>query len=140
ELLLPAGIERVLVNTHHLPAAVGRFAAQSPWRDRIDLVHEPELLGTGGTVLRNAQFFGPGAFLVAHADNLTRFDVGAFIERHATRPAGCAITMMTFDTDAPPTFGTVEEDAQGRVRAFHEKVARPPGNRANGAVYIFEPE
>src|SRR4029079_9169288 len=96
--------------------------------------------GTGGTVLRNAQFFGPGAFLDAHADNLTRFDVGAFIERHATRPAGCAITMMTFDTDAPQTCGIVEEDAQGRVRAFHEKVARPPGNRANGAVYIFEPE
>jgi mannose-1-phosphate guanylyltransferase len=26
------------------------------------------------------------------------------------------------------------------VLAFHEKVANPPGNLANGAVYIFEPE
>ena len=26
------------------------------------------------------------------------------------------------------------------VIAFHEKVENPPGNLANGAVYIFEPE
>jgi mannose-1-phosphate guanylyltransferase len=26
------------------------------------------------------------------------------------------------------------------VIAFHEKVANPPGNRANAAVYVFEPE
>ena len=27
----------------------------------------------------------------------------------------------------------------GVVTAFHEKVEHPPGNLANGAVYIFEP-
>lgn len=140
DLLLPAGIERALVNTHYLPAAVERFVAQSPWRDRVELVHEASLLGTGGTVLANGAFFQDRAFLVAHADNLTRFDVGAFLRRHATRPRGCAITMMTFDTDAPQTCGIVEEDAAGIVRAFHEKVPDPPGNRANGAVYVFEPE
>jgi mannose-1-phosphate guanylyltransferase len=47
--------------------------------------------------------------------------------------------MMTFDTDAPQTCGIVEERA-GVVVAFHEKVANPPGTRANAAVYIFEPE
>ena len=26
------------------------------------------------------------------------------------------------------------------VTAFHEKVEQPPGNLANGAVYVFEPE
>lgn len=140
DLLLPAGIERVLVNTHYLPDAVERFVAGSPWRDRLSLVGEKTLLGTGGTVLRNADFFRHQAFLVAHADNLTKFDVGAFLRRHATRPAGCAITMMTFETDAPQTCGIVEEDASGVVHAFHEKVANPPGNRANGAVYLFEPE
>ena len=47
--------------------------------------------------------------------------------------------MMTFDTDAPQSCGIVEEQA-GVVVAFHEKVANPPGTRANAAVYIFEPE
>lgn len=140
ELLLPAGIERVLVNTHYLPQPVQAFVADSPWRSRTSLVHEERLLGTGGTVLANADFFQRRPFLVAHADNLTRFDVSAFLGRHANRPPGCAITMMTFDSDAPQSCGIVEEDGRGIVRGFHEKVANPPGNRANGAVYIFETE
>ena len=140
DLLLPAGIERVLINTHYLPEAVQAFVAGSPWRSRTSLVHEEKLLGTGGTVLANAGSFRRQAFLIAHADNLTRFDVAAFLRRHASRPPGCAITMMTFDTDAPQTCGIVEEDSAGIVRAFHEKVPNPPGRRANGAVYIFEPE
>lgn len=139
ELLLPEGIERVLVNTHYLPETVRRFVAKSPWRDRIDLVHESVLLGTGGTVLANKDYFGHAPFLVAHADNLTRFDVTAFIASHASRPADAQITMMTFDTDAPQTCGIVEEDRRGFVVAFHEKVANPPGSRANAAVYILEP-
>jgi mannose-1-phosphate guanylyltransferase len=46
---------------------------------------------------------------------------------------------MTFDTDAPQSCGIVELDTDGVVQAFHEKVANPPGTRANAAVYIFEP-
>ena len=115
------------------------LAAESPWRERITLVHEDRLLGTGGTVLKNRDFFQGRAFLVAHSDNLTRFDVQAFIRRHQQRPAGTLITMMTFRTDTPQTCGIVEEDPRGVVTAFHEKVANPPGERANAAVYIFEP-
>lgn len=140
DLLLPAAIDEVLVNTHYLPDAVRRFVAQSSWRERIVLVHEDKLLGTGGTVLANREFFGAGAFLVAHADNLTQFDVGAFQQRHARRPAGALITMMTFRTDLPQASGIVVEDARGIVTAFHEKAANPPRGHANAAVYIFEPE
>ena len=139
ELLLGGGIERALVNTHHLPETVRHFVAESPWRERITLVHEDRLLGTGGTVLKNRDFFQGRAFLVAHSDNLTRFDVQAFIRRHQQRPAGTVITMITFRTATPQTCGIVEEDPRGVVTAFHEKVANPPGDRANAAVYIFEP-
>ncbi len=139
EMLLPNGIERILVNTHYLPQAVRSFVAGSPWRDSIDIVHEDALLGTGGTVLRNRDFLADRPFMVAHADNLTRFDVKAFIRAHAGRPAGVEITMMTFDTDAPQSCGIVELNGHGVVLAFHEKVANPPSNHANAAVYIFEP-
>jgi len=140
DLLFGAGIEAAVVNTHYLPDQVQAFVARSRWKDRIALVHEENLLGTGGTVLSNRGFFADSAFLVAHADNLTRFDVRAFIERHMHRPKGVAITMMTFDTDAPQSCGIVVEDAVGIVREFHEKVAKPPGRHANAAVYILEPE
>lgn len=140
DLLLPAGVEKVLINTHYLPGPVRDFVRASPWRERIELVHEDTLLGTGGTVLRNRSFFGGQPFIVAHADNLTRFDVDGFLKRHENRPEGVAITMMTFETDAPQTCGIVVEDEHGIVREFHEKVANPPGNHANAAVYILEQE
>ena len=139
ELLIPNGVDKILVNTHYLPEPVREFVAASPCRNHITLVHEEELLGTGGTVLRNRGFFVDGAFMVAHADNLTRFDPRVFIARHRERPAGCDITMMTFETDDPGSCGIVEEDERGVVTAFHEKVVNPPGNHANAAVYIFEP-
>lgn len=139
DLLFPAGIDHALVNTHYLPDPVRRFVAGSPWRSRIELVHETDLLGTGGTILANRAYFEDGPFMVVHADNLTRFDAGAFLDRHANRPAGCEITMMTFATDAPQSCGIVAEDDRGIITGFFEKVANPPGNHANAAVYIFEP-
>ena len=50
------------------------------------------------------------------------------------------MTMMTFDTDSPKSCGIVETDGQGVVQVFHEKVANPPGTRANAAVYLLESE
>ncbi len=140
DLLLGGGVERVLVNTHHLPEPVRMFVAASPWCRCVELVHEDVLLGSGGTLLANRDFFGAHAFMVAHADNLTRFDLPAFIARHVKRPSGVEITMMTFESDRPQSCGIVELDDRGVVTAFHEKVPNPPGDRANAAVYIFEPE
>jgi mannose-1-phosphate guanylyltransferase len=140
DTLLSIGIREVLINTHHLAGMVEAFHATSPWRERVTLVYEPELLGTGGTIVANRKFFSREAFLVAHADNLSRFSVRAFQDTHARRPRGAVMTMMTFDTDTPSVCGIVETDAEGLVVRFHEKVMNPPGRRANGAVYVMEPE
>ena len=48
--------------------------------------------------------------------------------------------MLTFSTRTPSKCGIVEIDSDGVVKAFHEKVSNPPGNRANGAVYVFDQE
>ena len=139
DLVFEGGIERALLNTHWLADQVHAHVAQSRWRDRIDLVHEDELLGTGGTVLANRAWFGDQPFLVAHADNLTDFDVAGLLSAHRNRPEGCIMTMLAFRTDDPSSCGILEMDAQHRVIAFHEKVENPPGNLANGAVYVFDP-
>jgi len=133
-------IERALVNTHYLHRQVEAHIAQSPWRERVDLVHEAELLGTGGTIKGNRAYFGDSDVFVAHADNLTDLDIAGFIAAHERRPAGCAISMLTFETDDPRSCGILELDQNGVVRAFHEKVENPPGNVANAAVYILTPE
>lgn len=130
---------QIIINTHYLPEQVERFIDGSWWQKVVTLVYEEKLLGTGGTVLKNRKYFKNQSFLVAHADNLTRFDLNAFICAHENRKSGVEITMMTFDTDSPHTCGIIEQDEHGIVVGFHEKSPDPPGNRANAAVYIFEP-
>jgi mannose-1-phosphate guanylyltransferase len=140
ELLFGAGIERVLINTHYLSEQVDAHVRASGWAPKIDLVHEAELLGTGGTVLANREWFQCQPFVLAHADNLTDFDVAGLIDAHRKRPSGHLMTMLGFRTDDARSCGILELDERHTVVAFHEKVEQPPGNLANGAVYVFEPE
>lgn len=139
ELLTEAGIGPILVNLHYLADQVEKYLATSRYRENVELIYEDVLLGTGGTIKANRAFFGnDSSFMVIHADNYSRFDLQAFIERHTSRPPQCDITMLTFTTNIPESCGIVELDDRGVVIGFHEKVQNPPGNLANGAVYIFE--
>lgn len=132
-------VHHILINTHYFSTQVEDFIKTSPWAEYVTLVYEPTLLGTGGTVLKNRAWLQDGPFILAHADNLTRFDVKAFIEAHQNRPAQTEITMMTFDTDVPERCGIIESNEQGIVTAFYEKSTENHGARANAAVYIIEP-
>lgn len=138
-MLHDAGVHPILVNLHYLADKVREYIETSGFRQIVSTVYEENLLGTAGTLLRNRAFFGQNPLMLVHADNLSRFDVHAFIENHRTRPSGCDITMMTFRTPTPESCGIVELDERGVVKAFHEKVPEPPGNLANGAVYMLEP-
>ena len=139
DLLAADDIDRILVNSFYLSQQVQDFVAASAHRDRVELLPEPRLLGTGSTLLRHRARLESGAFLVAHADNLAHFDVSAFRRAHEQRPHGAEITMLTFQTDQPSSCGIVELDVHGVVIGFHEKVPNPPGRLANAAVYIMQP-
>ena len=140
DLLFEAGVERILVNTHYLAEQVRAHVASTPFHDCVDLVHEEVLLGTGGTILANRDWAGGAPLLVAHADNLTDFPVRELIDAHRGRPHDVVLSMLTFRTDDPSSCGILELGENGLVRAFYEKAAQPPGNLANAAVYVIDPE
>jgi mannose-1-phosphate guanylyltransferase len=137
ERLTDAGFGPFLVNTHYLREKVDAFIASTPYHNLVRMVHEPCLLGTAGTLLHNMSFFEGRDGLLIHADNYCLADLSAFRAAHHCRPIGCEITMLTFRTDTPSSCGIVQVDRDNVVREFHEKVANPPGNLANGAVYLL---
>ena len=140
ERLTKAGMGPFLVNTHYLAEQVVAFIEASPYRGQVTLVHEHELLGTAGTLIANLDFLKGGDGMLIHADNYCLADFRAFVQAHRQRPAGCVMTMMIFRTETPSSCGIVELNDRGVVTGFHEKVANPPGNLANGAVYILSAE
>lgn len=136
ENLTKVGVEEFLINTSYLCEQVNDFIKNSKYVKNVTLIHEDELLNTGGTVLANQDFFDDEAFMLVHADNLSFCDFSAFIQAHlqTIHP----ITMMLFESDTPSSCGIVELDNRKVVQKFHEKVKHPPSNLANGAVYICD--
>ena len=134
-----SGIDEVLINTHYLSTQVEEFI--EGWKSNalsISLVHEPVLLGTAGTLIKNREYFDGATGLLVHADNAMEGNLREFLKAHEHRGSDCLMTMLTFTTRSPKDCGIVEVDSHGKVEGFHEKVTDPPGNRANGAIYAFD--
>lgn len=131
------GVTEFFINTHHLSHRVQAFIQNSKWKNNVILYHEPELLGTLGTLISLREHFSENDFIVAHADNLCACNWQAFLLSHQNRPENCLMTMMLFETRAPQQCGIVELDTKGRVVKMHEKVIDPPGNLANAAIFLM---
>ena len=98
-----------LVNTHYLSEQVREFLERRQrTKMKVQISHEPQLLGTAGTVLAHQEFFSKGTNLLIHADNATDFDINCLLKAHDQRPRECCLTMLTFDTDEPSKCGIVE--------------------------------
>jgi len=135
------GCDEVLINTHYLSEKVEKFISfREKSKMKIILSHENEILGTAGTLRSNISFFDDAVGLLIHADNFTDDDLSSFLKSHKSKPKGCLISMLTFDTDKPSTCGIVKVNKENIVEAFYEKKEANYGNLANGAVYAFDKE
>lgn len=133
-----AGVEAVLVNTHHLAERLEEFVA-SRRGVPVTLAYEPTLLGSAGTIAANWSFVdGDASFLVVYADNLTTFPLSKLTAFHATHDQ--IASMALFRSPNPSACGVVEMDSAGLVTGFWEKPANPPGNLVNAGLYVFRRE
>jgi len=130
-----AGVDAVLVNTHHLAERVEEFVAARRGVP-VTLAYEPTLLGSAGTIVANWSFVDGGeSFLVVYADNLTTFRLSELVAFHATHDQIASIAL--FRSPNPSACGVVEMDGTGLVTGFWEKPANPRGNLANAGLYVF---
>lgn len=137
EQLYRAGVRKFVINTHYFSDKVSEAVAQHPYADLVTLVYEAELKGTAGTVkhLLEKEWISQEDTLVLHADNLCHCNWPAFFAFHKAHSA--QVSMMSFVTDEPERCGILEVGQNNQLLGFHEKVANPPGNLANAAIYIF---
>jgi len=131
------GVDSVLVNTHHKSEQVQAFVERDAPPMVVELSHEPELLGSAGTLAANRDFTrGEETFLVVYADNASRVDLGALVSAH--RPDDAA-TLGLFRVPDPETRGIVELDAEGSVIGFVEKPQHPRSDLAWAGLMVGTP-
>ncbi len=133
---LPAcGVDRVLVNLHHLAALVEQHVHARSGAPEVVTFLEPRLLGSAGTVATNREFVGVDeSFLVVYGDNFTDADLRPLLRFHATHQG--LLTMGLFETQVPRQCGIVDLDGHGRVVDFAEKPEHPRSNLANAGIYV----
>jgi len=115
-------VDRVALNTHHLPEVMERVAREEGARRglAVTTVHEPVIQGTGGG-LRGLQRALPGDDVVIawNGDILFAPDLAGLLVQH--RDSGAAATMVLLPMPPSRSYGVVEIDAHGRVR----RIGRP---------------
>ncbi len=84
--LKDGGIERIVINAHHLADQIESFVAEHPHAVDIEVVVEPELLGTAGGVRNALPHLGEGAFVVLYGDVI----VDEPVERGVRNPSARA--------------------------------------------------
>jgi NDP-sugar pyrophosphorylase family protein len=95
--LIDAGVESFIINTHRLPE---RF--ESSFRDHtyeghsVTLVHEPDLLETGGGIKNAERYLGSDPFLTYSGDILTDLNLRRLIDEHFRR--GNDVTLALRET------------------------------------------
>lgn len=110
EALAAGGITQAVVNTHHLAHDFEKF--EPPSSLAIQIVHEPEILGTAGGVRNAAALLGAEEVVVWNGDiHAPSLDVAALLEAHREREASATWVVARRERGE----GTVGLDAQGHV-------------------------
>lgn len=91
-----AGIAKFAVNTHHLPEMIEDGVLNSFWKDKVSLLPEKEILGTGGPVVNAKKILTSSeGFMLHNGDILTNLDLSALLKKH--RSTKSAVTMVLID-------------------------------------------
>jgi mannose-1-phosphate guanylyltransferase len=128
-VLARAGVDRVALNTHHLPEVMARVAAEEGARRglAITTVHEPVIQGTGGGLRGLARALpGDDVAIAWNGDILFAADLRRLLDVH--RNSGAAATMVLLPMPAGRSYGVVEIDGEGRV----QRIGRPGSALAPG--------
>ncbi len=119
--LAAAGVDRVVVNTHHHAGQVRSFLARHrPEDGRVVESFEPEILGTGGGLVAARPLLGEAPFLLANADVLAAADPLALAR--VREETGAVAVLGLVDE---PRFNTVAVDGAGRVLGFEGDAGLP---------------
>jgi len=121
--LMSAGVDEIVVNTHHLHQQIETFIQSRNYSIPVMPRHEKTILGTGGAIKNVADIIGNQPFLVINSDILTNIDLPAVMAFHQHHPH--PVTMVMHDY---PEFNNVWVDQSGFVTGFAGNTPEHEGN------------
>lgn len=131
-----AGVERIVISVHYLGEQIEAFIGERDNRAGVELIREPERLGTAGALGLLGDKAPHEPLLVVNGDVITRTDFAALRDFHNRHGYDGTIGVARYDIDVP--FGVVEYGEDGIFEGIREK-PRISHFIAAG-VYLLSPE
>lgn len=135
DMMLAAGIERIVIVTGHRGEEVVRYLAGTRYAPHLGYVHQQEQLGTGHAVKIAREVLEGKPFVLCYCDNFTGYDLGKLIGAHARGRE--AVTLALFHA-ADPTRHGIMEISDGRVVNLVERPEHPKSDLAFAGMGCFE--
>jgi bifunctional UDP-N-acetylglucosamine pyrophosphorylase / glucosamine-1-phosphate N-acetyltransferase len=124
--------EFTIVVGYHGETIRQHFGDGARWGVSIDYVTQRKQLGTAHAV-KMVEGFVKGKFLLANGDVLLKAeDIKKIMAKHN-------VTLSLIEVKDTKDLGVVEVTGN-KIKAIHEKVAKPPSNLVNAGVYLLTPE
>jgi mannose-1-phosphate guanylyltransferase len=113
--LIAYGVERFVINSHHLPDQINRLfdanleerelVGTGSYRGReVRVVYEPALLETGGGIRNAAPLLGDEPFFVYSGDLLTDLDLHQLVDAHHSGGRAVTLALRTTGLSADVSF------------------------------------
>jgi mannose-1-phosphate guanylyltransferase len=139
ELCRRNGIKEVLINVHTHADLVRDFLRRNTNGIQARVLVEEQLLGSAGTLRANRHWIqSDDSFWIFYADVLTSANLAGMLQMHRERRPWA--TLGVYEVADPERCGVVTTDAEGVIRGFVEKPAKPVSNLAFSGLMIAAPD
>jgi len=134
--LVNAGVERLIVNTHHCADAYGRAFPSGSYRQAsLAFRNEPVLLETGGGIKNVEDLIGDAPFLVYNGDILATLPLEPAIVHHFA--ADNEVTLILRSHGGP--LQVAFDPKTARVVDIAHRLGRAPGTHLFTGIYVVNP-
>ncbi len=117
ESLLKIGCEYIIINTHHLHSQIEFFINSQNYPVNIELVHEPDILETGGAIANTKHYFDDSPFFVINADIISNINLKKVYEHHLKSKPLATLVLHDY-----PQFNMVGVNDKNYIQNFNSSV------------------
>jgi len=138
DLLIEAGVEKIIVNTHHLASQIEDELTKGRSGLSIRVLREDKILGTGGGAKNAAPYLERAPLILINGAILTRIDLNELVNYHLAHRPLATLTMI----DSPRFNNDALVGTDDLIKGFRGEWAGRPESRTLGfaGIHIIETE
>ena len=130
-----AGVRKVVLCTGYLGEQIRQELGHAYGNLALAYSQESEPLGTAGALRLAPSRIDDELWLVMNGDSYVDADLNEFLAWHQEHQYAGSILLTWVENAA--RYGTVDVDAEGAIRAFHEKQGRAVPGWINAGLYLL---